>query len=146
MRVLITVLFSVVFTGLLIGSSYADTVKEKNNDDVEIFMQIVLRNSDGTLIGYIEDAPQQIFYVDQVIDWVEPKANKSIIIKDGKKFEMLKFNDKLNWSETKTMGGYYLNVPINGKMVNGMYFNFDSFYILPGDTAQIFWTIFRPVY
>jgi len=145
MRILITVLFSVVFAGLLIGSSYAETTKEKNNDNVEIFMQIVLRNLDGTLIGYIEDTPQQIFHIDQVIDWVEPKANKSMIIKDGKKFEMLQFKDKISWFETKTFGGYYLKVLINGKMVNGMYFNFDSFHILPGDTVQVIWTIFRLV-
>ena len=145
MRILITVLFSVVFVSLLIGSSYAETTKEKNNDNVEIFIQIILRNSDGVLIGYVEDTPQQIFHIDQVMDWLEPKANKSIIIKDGKKLEMLQFTNKFSWSETKTFGGYYLKIPINGKMVNGMYFNFDSFYILPNDTSQVVWTIFRPV-
>lgn len=145
MKILIILVFFVIFTGLLTGCSYAQTNEEKNNDNVEIFIQIVLHNSDGVLIGYVEDTPQQIFHINQVIDWVEPKANKSIIIKDGKKLEMLQFKNKFSWSETKTFGGYYLKIPINGKMVNGMYFSFDSFYILPGDTVQVVWTIFRSV-
>ncbi len=143
MKISIMLLFSVVFAGLLIGCSYAQTNEEKNNDDVEIFMQIVLRNSDGILVGYIEGTPQ-IFHIDQIIDWVEPKANKSTIIKDGKKFEMLQFGNKFSWSETPTMGAYFLKIPINGKTVNGMYFHFDSFHISSDDTVQVFWTVFRP--
>ena len=145
MKILIILLFFVLFAGLLTEYSYAETNKEKNNDNVKIFIQIVLRNSDGTLVGYIEGIPQEIYNIDQVIDWMEPQANKSIIIKDGKKFEMLQFKDKFSYSKTKTFGGYFLKVPLNGRNVNGMYFSFDSFYILPGDTAQIFWTVFRPV-
>jgi hypothetical protein len=145
MKILIMFLSFVLFASLLTEYSYAESSKEKNNDNVELFMQIVLRNSDGTLVGYIEDTPQQIFHIDQVVDWVESRANKSIIIKNGEKFEMLQFVDIISYSETKTFGGYFLKVPVNGKTVNGMYFSFDSFYILPGDTAQIFWTIFRSI-
>ena len=145
MKILIMLLFFVLFAGLLTEYSYAEINKEKNNNNVELFMQIVLRNSDGTLMGYVEDTPQQIFHIDQVVDWVESRANKSTIIKDGEKFEMLQFEEKFSYSKTKTFGGYFLKVPVNGRNVNGMYFSFDSFYILPGDTAQIFWTVFRPV-
>jgi hypothetical protein len=145
MKILIILLFFVLFAGLLTEYSYAETNKEKNNDNVKIFIQIVLRNSDGTLVGYIEGIPQEIYNIDQVIDWMEPQANKSIIIKDGKKFEMLQFKDKFSYSKTKTIGGYRLDIPINDKTVHGLYFFYDSIYVSPDDTAQIFWTAIIPL-
>ena len=148
MKILIIMLFLVVFTGLLIGNSYADTEKTKNNSDVEIFMQTVVRNLDGTMVGYTEGTPQ-IFHIDKVIDWMEQRASKSTIIKDGKKFEMLQVVTIFNWPKNDpengfAMGAYTLDLPINGQTVNILYFHHDSFNTLPGDTAQIFWTVFRP--
>ena len=148
MKILIMLLFFVLFAGLLTEYSYAEINKEKNKDDIEVFMQTVLRNSDGILVGYTEGTPH-VYYPDQLIDWVESRANKSTIIKDGKKFEMLQVETKFRWYETDpkngfAMGASFLNLPINGQTANILYFNHDSFNTSPGDTAQVFWTMFRP--
>lgn len=119
-----------------------DTNEQKTQSNTEIFIQILLRDSDGHLVGYIEGYPQ-IFYLDQVINWVEPQAHKSTIIKDGERREMMQYEDKLSWSEAQTMGAYYLNVSIGGTMTTGLYFHHDSFHVQPGDTAQVFWTVIR---
>lgn len=65
-------------------SPTGDTNEQKTQRNTEVFIQILLRNSDGQLVGYIEGYPQ-IFYFDQVIDWVEPRAHKSTIIKEGER-------------------------------------------------------------
>lgn len=120
---------------------FAQTVMVGKNPP-QIFMQIQLRDADGHLVGYIEGYPQ-IFYLDRVIDWVEPLAHKSTILKDGERHEVMQYAGSLDWFEAQTMGGYFLKLPINGKTTTALYFHHDSFHILPGDTAHVFWTVIR---
>ena len=123
-------------------NSMADTNEQKIQTNTEIFIQILLRDSGGHLVGYIEGYPQ-IFYLDQVINWVEPQAHKSTIIKEGERHEIMQFEDKLSWSEAQTMGAYFLRLSIDDTMRTALYFHHDSFHVQPGDTAQIFWTVIR---
>ena len=140
MKIMIIVLFSVILSvNVLIGNSYGQTTEaQKTKGSTEVFIQIQLRNSDGTLVGYVEGNPQ-IFYLDQVINWVEPRSHKSTIVKDGEIFELMQFEDKLSWSEAQSMGAYFLILPEG----TALYFHHDSFLVLPGDTAQVFWTVIR---
>ena len=108
----------------------------------QIFMQIQLRDAEGHFVGYIEGYPQ-IFYLDRVIDWVEPLARKSTVLKDGERHEIMHYVGSLDQFESQIMGAYFLKLPINGKMTTVLYFHHDSFSVLSSDTAQVFWTIFR---
>jgi hypothetical protein len=142
MKPLIVLLIFTVFVSFLVHGVYAQS-KEEKNSDVEIFMQIVLRNSNGNLIGYAEGTPQ-IFYPQEVLEWVEQRAEKSTNVKDSKKTTMLQFNDYVSWTKSESMGAYFVKLPVNDDIVTVLYFHFDSFHVVEGDTAQIFWTVLMP--
>lgn len=125
---------------LLFSAQFAQTAMGKKSP--QIFMQIKLYDEDGNFVGYIEGYPQ-IFYLDQVIDWVEPLADKSTILKDGERYEVMHYVGSLTQFESQIMGAYFLKLPINGKTTTVLYFHHDSFPILPSDTAQVFWTVIR---
>jgi hypothetical protein len=118
---------------------FAQTMDKK---PPQIFMQIQIRDADGRFVGYVEGYPQ-IFYLDKAIDWVEPLAHKSTIMIDGERHEMLQHAGTLDWSESVTMGGYFLKLPVNGRTTTVLYFHHDSFHISPGDVAHVFWTVIK---
>ena len=109
-----------------------------------VFIQIKLYDANGQFIGYNEGIPQ-IFYLDKVIEWVEPRSQKSTIKINGEIFEILQFVDHMVWSEDQSHGQYYLQLPVNGQLKTILFFHQDSFHVKEGDRAYIFWTVFRPM-
>lgn len=120
------------------------TGAQKAQAVTEIFIQMRLYNSAGQLIAYIEGKPQQIFNLDKVIDWLEPISQKSTITRGGERFELLQFNGMSSFSKDESMGGYFLNQPVDGRMVQVLHFYHDSYRVLPGDILEVFWTAIRP--
>jgi len=144
MKALIVIIFLMLLIPVLFDNSYAKYYKDPNGTIV--FMQSIIRNSEGQLVGYMEGYPQ-VFYLDALIDWLEPRAEKSIVTINGKTYEMLHSKDGSNWSVFRSYGAYYLTLPIgdDGVKKTVIYFHQDSFIVLPGDTLQIYYTILRPI-
>ncbi|MGI0021719.1 MAG: hypothetical protein ACRD9Q_02550 [Nitrososphaeraceae archaeon] len=172
MKIPITLLISVVLLGtILFQNSSGQTTGANSNDNstkladaigavgvvgprdhevteaqkiqsTTVFMQIKFYNSAGQLVGYTEGEPQ-IFNLDKVLSWLEPISHKSTIIKEGKSLELTQLNDSIGWSDAETMGAYFLNQPVNGKMANVLYFSHDSIYASAGDRAEVFWTVIK---
>ena len=78
------------------------------NDDtgiVEITIQIQLRDSEGRLVAYYE--PTQTWVHPEIVDeHLDTKENKSIILKDGKNFEVIKWEISKSYSGNKLKTGY----------------------------------------
>ena len=116
---------------------------KKIQRNTEILVQIVLRNSDGQLVGYVEGEPQ-IFYAESLIDWLEPRSKKSTIIKNGESFDLLQFRDRVSYPDIqKVQGGYFIRVTLSGNPIYALYFSLDSFPISLGDKSTIFVTVIR---
>jgi len=110
----------------------------------QIFLQIKLYDASGQFIGYNEGTPH-IFYLDKAIEWLEPRSQKSTIIKNGQSFEILQWEDHLKWYEDQAMGGYFLQLPVNGQMETLVFFHHDSFHVKEGDFTNVYWTVFKPM-
>ncbi len=76
MKALIVIIFLMLLIPVLFDNSYAKYYKDPNGTIV--FMQSIIRNSEGQLVGYMEGYPQ-VFYLDVLIDWFEASAEKSIV-------------------------------------------------------------------
>ncbi len=116
----------------------------QNSTQTQAFMQIEVRDSNGILTAYTEGKPV-IFLADNVIKFVEPKSEKSIILLDGQKFEKIQYTTMDHYSKAHVMSGWYIVVPINGQNVYAFYFDHDGYPVFPGDSATIFLTILRPL-
>lgn len=125
-----------------IGQGDFEVTGVQKTQSITVFMQIKFYNSAGQLVGYTEGEPQ-IFNLDKVISWVEPISHKSTIIKGKQSLELAQLSDSIGWSDAETMGAYFLDQPVNGKMTNVLYFSHDSIYASAGDTAEVFWTVIK---
>ena len=146
---IITMLIFVMFLSIIfVGNSYGQTKETSNNTGAAtksvVFIQMLVHDSNGQLVGYSEGRPQ-IFYLDDLIKWVEPRSHKTIIKQGEKSFELMQYQDKVSVNKIQTSGAYFFRQPIDGDMKTFLYFHHDSFHLLPGDTATLLWTVTRSV-
>jgi len=145
------VLFSLLCL-ILIGMtsySYAEwTVVNGTTILPEVLFQSELRDSNGSLIAYIET--DQIVGIDPLLlnSFLDNQnqTHKEFFIKDDKKYESQqwevtedKFNQKLAYSTTRLIDIY------RHDLVPLLIVLHDSFQTEPGDVLRIFWTVIRPV-
>jgi len=135
-------------TAIISANSTASTIfkdigTQKVQNNTEIFIQIRSYDSSGRFFGYTEGHPQLVFNLDELIKATAPHAHTSTILKGGKTFEMMQFEDKINWPKVQAMGGWYSSVVQNGNIIGYIEYSFDSFPISPGDTTKVFVTIIR---
>ncbi len=104
---------------------------------LEVSLQVQLRDSEGRLVAYYE--PTRL--------WVDPKAiheymdkqeNTSIILKDGKKYEVFELEQTLTYRGNQLAYGFVLP---QGDRVQVAYV--DAFLSEPGDVAFQSWKIVR---
>ncbi len=101
---------------------------------VEITIQIQLRDSEGRLVAYYE--PTQTWVNPKVLpEYLDTSENKSIILKDGKNLEVIKWERSTSYSgnELKTAWGTTLGL---SSFSNG-------FLTEPGDTTTESWKVVR---
>ena len=141
---------------ILIGMtsySYAEIISfenfEKNNIKLpEVLLQLELRDSNGSLITYLE--AEQIIAIDPLalnrfLD-NQNQTNKEFFIKDDKKYEIQQWqqiNDR--YDRKHAFSGIWLLDIYQNEFTVLLQMRFDSYQSLPGDFARIFWTIIRPV-
>jgi len=107
----------------------------------EVSLQLQLRNSEGQLITYIEPTTMlipNIFLVHEFLDTIE---NKTIIEKDGEKFELIQYESTAIFSSTKQIATY-------GMVYKGFFpllFRHDGYLTSPGDTLDVSWKIIRTI-
>jgi len=108
------------------------------NDDpsiVEVSIQIQIRDSEGRLVAYFE--PTQTWLKPKLVhEYLDTKENKSIILKDGKNFEVIK------WEQSKSYRGNELVTAYGG---NGLSTFYNGFITEPGDTSTASWKVVRPL-
>jgi len=114
--------------------------------DLDILLQIELRNSDGKLISYIEGKKiiqMRPIYLKEYLDGL---PDKKIVTIQGKKFELIQFEKQIEYVvKHHAFAIYSLKVPVNVEMTEILLINNDAYQVAPGDTIKPRFTILRPV-
>ena len=127
--------------------SYAQfTVVDKNTRLPEVLLQIEVRDSNGSLVAYIETeriGKISTLGLNRYLD-IQNQTRKEFLIKDDKKYEMQQFesaietrDEKLAYSSTSIVA------VIQNEIVTLLDMSYDSYQSQPGDTVRNFWTIIR---
>ena len=91
---------SVGFVGVTQGTLYTD-----EPSIVDIIFQIQLRDSEGRLVAYYE--PTQNWVNSELVhEFLDTKENKSIILKDGKNLEVIKWEQLRSYMGNDLRTGY----------------------------------------
>ena len=130
---------SLVVTGATNTANFRPTQVETQST-IEVFMQVEIRNANGQLIAYLE-GPPDILDLASTLEWLEPQAKKSTIIKDGSAHDLWQFTQQFTFTLPDAPSAYFIQVPRDGDSNVIFWFNHDSIPVKPGDTFRVYWTI-----
>jgi len=128
--------------------SYSQLVPPQQVEDLpKALVQIILRNSEGQLVAYIEGTKILRINPSLLNQYLDTLPNKETIIIEGKNYELFQWEQGTeNIDKTHSMALYVLKVlPTNGQYRSALSINHNAYQVEAGDTIEIFYTIMMPV-
>lgn len=137
-RVLAIVLLFIISLG--VGSSYAQSSPDQEVSKYNVYLTLVIRDSNGHLLAYIEPTIKYMYAPKLFINYVNSKP-KSMVDIDGKEFEQIQFSERATFSVTHVMATYLMYMPTGVPLLDTVH---DGYPVVPGDTITAYWTILKP--
>ncbi len=136
-----------IFSVILFSSSFAQNSQEPIQD-VYIFVQTFVRNSDGVLVHYFENAKftdKNLSALDVFLDSEASRGNAPTYDIEGKKFQLIQRSKVLEIDSFQLVASTKLEDtenPISEFLVR---YAHDGFFLTPGDELTQVWTFFREI-
>ncbi len=117
-------------------------------DDVFIFVQSTIRNSDGILVAYLESSK----FTDlnkpalaSFLDFEASRGNDPIIAIDGQNYQVIRRVQSQSFDSEGLVARTILSDNVDGKNIVLARFAHDGYSVVSGDTLESMWTFVRPV-
>ena len=138
--ILFSLLLSIVFVSL-VGNSFAQSDLKSSTF---IFVQTVVRNSDGQMVAYLEANKVFVPSSDLLNMYLDRQIPQQTFVNAGRSYDLihLEFPQEYdgNYVISKTAFGFVAE----GKEIMMAYSDHDGIPIVSGDTLTSIWTIIRP--
>jgi len=141
------ILFLFAFLLIPIGNSFASL--SEFEDEIFIFVQVTVRNSDGILIAYLEStrfADLNLTVLNSFLDFEATRGDDPVITIDGKNHQIIRrvaqpslFDSEIFVARTS------LYDIVDGKNTLLARFGYDGYPVESGDTSETIWTFVRSV-
>ena len=105
----------------------------------KISLQLLVRNSDGSIIAYLEPTIKYITNLHMLHKYLDTIQNKTTITKDGHSFEVIQFELSQGFGTLAQYSSYILSYNETGVLQ----FTHDGYIAGPGDTLTTSWKIIR---
>jgi len=142
-----TLLIAVLSVTLLISSSFAQNSPE-SNQDVYIFVQTFVRNSDGVLVHYFENdkfTDKNLAALDVFLDLEASRGNAPEYDLEGKTFQLIQRSKVLEIDSYQLVASTKLEDSTNPISTNLARYAHDGFFLAPGDQTTQVWSFFREI-
>jgi len=148
MKIIIFSLLCLILIGMTSYSYAQFTVVDKNTRLPEVLLQIEVRDSNGSLVAYVETeriAKISNLELNMFLD-IQNQTHIEFLIKDDKKYELQQFQTTMKTQDEKlAYSSSVLETVIQNELVTLLLMSYDTFQSQPGDTVRHFWTIIRPL-
>jgi hypothetical protein len=143
------ILFSSLVLLLLIPTSNAfGTYQTELGDDIFIFVQSIVRNSDGSLIVYLESTKfshLNLSSLESFLDFETSRGNDPMITIDENKFQVIRRVQSQPFNSEGLVASTILFDNVDEKPIVLARFTHDGYSVVPGDTMESIWTFVRSV-
>lgn len=140
------VLFSFAFLLIPFSNSFGATQTELG-DDIFVFVQSTVRNSDGTLVVYLESTKFTDLNLPALQSFLnfEANGNDPVITIDEQNFQVIRRVQSQIFDSDGLVASAILSDVVDGKPIVLARFAHDGYTTMPGDTLESMWTFVRPV-
>ena len=136
------ILFGFVFLLLPFSNSFGAL------DDIFIFVQTTVRNSDGQLVVYLESSKFTDIKMSELESFLDFEAlqGKDPTIKiDKQQYQVIRRVQTQTFDSEDLVASTILSDNVNGTHVLLARFAHDGYNVIPGDTMESMWTFIRPL-
>ncbi|WP_316507051.1 hypothetical protein [Nitrosopumilus sp.] len=139
--------FFILFLLFPLGNAFA-TYQTEIGDDIFILVQSTVRNSDGTLIAYLESTKftdLNLSALGSFLDFEASRGSDPIVTIDENKFQVIQRVQSQSFNSEELVASTKLFDNANGKSILLVRFAHDGYSIVPGDNLESIWTFVRPI-
>lgn len=143
----IATIFVIMLLPVMLGDSFAQSQATDSDDTLFIFVQIIIRNSDGQLVTYLESHRIAIVNLEALNEFLdfETKSGKDPIIDvGGQPFQLIKRLKTITFESDTVLATTSLSDSIDDSVVLLAQFDHDGYPVVKGDELTMIWTIIRP--
>ncbi len=141
------ILFSFAFL-LFPSSNFCSAYQTELGDNVFIFVQSTIRNSDGTLVVYLESSKFTDLNkpaLNSFLDYEASRGKDPIITIDRENFQVIRRVQSQLFDSEGLVASTILSDNVDEKNIALARFAHDGYYTIHGDTLESIWTFVRPV-
>lgn len=142
------ILFSFAFLLFPMSNSFG-AYQTELGDEVFIFVQSTIRNSDGVLVAYLESSKFTDLNkpaLESFLDFETSRGNDPIITIDGQNYQVIRRVQSHSFDSEGLVASTILSDNVDGKNTVLARFAHDGYPVISGDTLESMWTFVRPVF
>jgi hypothetical protein len=143
--IIITSLFFLLAIPL---TNYTQAYQTELGDDIFIFVQTTIRNSDGQLVLYLESSKFTHLNLEMLGSFLDAETSRTddpIITIDGKEYQVIRRVTSKIFTSTDLVASTILSDSLDGKITQLVRFAHDGYTVTSGDSLESMWTFIRPV-
>jgi len=145
MKIILISLLCLFLIGISSYSYAQYTVVDSHTNVPEVMLQLVLRDSDGNFLTYIEAKQIIVIYPLELNEFLDKQNHKEFLIKDDKTYEIIQWQGKTEkYGEQNVYSQSNLWAYQQDEFKSVLTVRHNSFQTQPGDTLTVYWTIIRP--
>ena len=143
------IILSSIFLLVVISSiNFTFAYQTNIEDELFIFVQTTIRNSDGQLVTYLESSKFTDLNMDKLepfLDFEASRGNDPIITIDGTEYQVIRRVQSKIFTTNDLIASTILSDNQDGKLTMLARFAHDGYPVTQGDTLESMWTFIRPV-
>ena len=141
------ILASLFFLAIIPFINFIDGYQTNVEDNLFIFVQTTIRNSDGQLVTYLESSKFTNLNFELLGPFLDMEASRGddpTVTIDGEEYQVIRRTQSKTFPRDDLVASTLLGDMIDGKLTVLARFAHDGYPVTAGDTLQSTWTFIRP--
>ena len=141
------ILASLLFLVIISLTNYTQAYQLEIGDDLFIFVQTTIRNSDGQLVTYLESSKftdLNLKLLGPFLDFEASRGNDPTVTINGEEYQVIRRVQSKTFPSDDLVASTILSDTVDGKLTMLARFAHDGYPVSAGDTLESMWTFIRP--
>ncbi len=141
------ILASLFFLIVISLTNYTQAFQTEIGDDLFVFVQTTIRNSDGQLVTYLESSKftdLNLELLGPFLDSEVARGDDPIVTINGEEYQVIRRVQSKTFPSDDLVASTLLSDIVDGKLTMLARFAHDGYPVSEGDTLQSMWTFIRP--
>jgi hypothetical protein len=141
------ILSGLFFLAVISLTNFSQAYQPEIKDELFIFVQTTVRNSDGQLVTYLESSKFTDLNLELLVPFLNMEAARGddpIVTINGEEYQVIRRVQSKTFDRDDLVASTILSDNVDGKLTMLARFAHDGYPVSEGDVLQSMWTFIRP--